>query len=252
MRSFSDEKNQNLLLSLEDITDEKKKLGREEARAQQLQEDSQLYRMAVERTDIGLWKASLSKKQAMEAIHFNFSDKGGDIFGFVSFTDIGYTQFTDIVHTDSAEKIRGALRSAINSKIGFDIEIRINKPNGDFAWVNWKCFLIEENQTGSILLEGIALDITSHKTTEKALAIASNLFENNRDGIFIADQTGRITVVNYQFTRMTGLSQEQIMSNKQFPTHPATASSVMLSSVLTMKKWRLSRKIVNSGSNRRT
>lgn len=104
MRSFSDEKNQNLLLSLEDITDEKKKLGREEARAQQLQEDSQLYRMAVERTDIGLWKASLSKKQAMEAIHFNFSDKGGDIFGFVSFTDIGYTQFTDIVHTDSAEK----------------------------------------------------------------------------------------------------------------------------------------------------
>ena len=80
------------------------------------------------------------------------------------------------IHSDSVEKIRGALRSAINSKIGFDIEIRINKPNGDFAWVNWKCFLIEENQTGAILLEGIALDITSHKTTERALAIARQSF----------------------------------------------------------------------------
>ena len=225
MRSFSDDKNQNLLLSLEDITDEKKKLGREEARAQQLQEDSQLYRMAVERSEIGLWKASLSKKQAMEEMHFHFSDKGGDIFGFVSFADIGFTQFMDTIHSDSVEKIRGALRSAINSKIGFDIEIRINKPNGDFAWVNWKCFLIEENQTGAILLEGIALDITSHKTTEKALAIASSLFENNRDGIFIADQTGRITVVNYQFTRMTGLSQEQIMGNHQWYLQPGISDS---------------------------
>lgn len=116
MRSFSDDKNQNLLLSLEDITDEKKKLGREEARAQQLQEDSQLYRMAVERSEIGLWKASLSKKQAMEEMHFHFSDKGGDIFGFVSFADIGFTQFMDTIHSDSVEKIRGALRSALTAK----------------------------------------------------------------------------------------------------------------------------------------
>lgn len=145
---------------------------------------------------------------------------------------IGFTQFMDTVHSDSLEKIRGALRSAINSKIGFDIEIRINKPNGDFAWVNWKCFLIEENHTGAILLEGIALDITSHKTTEKALAIASSLFENNRDGIFIADQTGRITVVNYQFTRMTGLSQEQIMSNKQWFLQPGISDSSCYSQLL--------------------
>lgn len=225
MRSFSDEKNQNLLLSLEDVTDEKEKRGRQEARALQLQEDSRLYRMAVERSEIGLWKASLSKKEPLESLLFHFSDKGGDIFGFVSFADIGFNQFFDIVHPDSIEKIRGALRSAINSKIGFDIEIRINKPNGDFAWVNWKCFLIEETPGNVILLEGIALDITSHKTTEKALAIASNLFENNRDGIFIADQTGRITVVNYQFTRMTGLSQEQIMGNKQWYLQPGISDS---------------------------
>ena len=225
MKSFSDDKNLNLLLSLEDITDEKEKLGREETRAQQLQKDSQLYRIAIEHSEIGLWKASLSKKESIESLRFHFSDKGGDILGFVSFADIGFAQFIDTVHPDSIEKIRGALRSAINSKIMFDIEIRINKPNGDFAWVNWKCFLIEEKAPSTILLEGCVQDITSHKTTEKALAIASSLFENNRDGIFIADQTGRITVVNYQFTRMTGLSQEKIMANKPWYLQPGVSDS---------------------------
>lgn len=231
VRSFSDEKNQFLLLSVDDISLEKEKLGRLEAKTRQLEQDGESYRLAVERSEIGMWKATLPKKEHLESLRFHFSDKGGDIFGFVSFADIGFHQFIDTIHPESTEKIRSALHSAINSKIGFDIEIRVNKPNGDFAWVNWKCFLIDDRLADNVQLEGIALDITSHKTTEKALAIASSLFENNRDGIFIADQTGRITVVNHQFTKMTGLSQEKIMGNKPWYLQPGISDSCCYSQI---------------------
>ncbi len=220
----SDEQQRHSYLVLENVGNEtiKQKVLNDTLTGQieQLQNDKQFYQLAIERSDIGLWKATVVKEAPVKTLHFHFSEKSGDIFGFVTFADISFTSFIESVHPDSVDKILIAFNSAVNSKNGFDIEIRVNKPNGDFTWVNWKCYRIEENADGKIELEGTALDITSHKTTEKALAIASNLFENNRDGIFIADQDGRITVVNHQFTRMTGLSQEKIMGNPPWYLQP--------------------------------
>ena len=224
-----EEKNRCLYLTAVDITTEAKNRKQFKHRIDQLEKERHFYQLAIERSDIGLWKATVARDTPMDTLRFHFSDKSGDLFGFVTFADIPFSGFMNTIHPESAEKIRTALNSAINGKTGFDIEIRVNKPNGDFAWINWKCCLIEEDDTGKIRLEGIAADITSYKTTEKALAIASNLFENNRDGIFIADQDRRITVVNRQFSRMTGLTQEKIMGNKPWYLQADIADSTCYS-----------------------
>lgn len=219
----------SLHLTIEDITTEENHRKRLENRIGTLEKDRYFCQLAIERSNIGLWRATIARDASMETLRFHFSDKSGDLFGFVTFADIPFPLFINTVHPESAGKIRTALNSAINGKTGFDIEIRIDKPNGDFAWINLKCYLIEENASGEIGLTGIAADITSYKTTEKALAIASNLFENNRDGIFIADQDRRITVVNPPFTRMTGLTQEKIMGNKPWYLQTGIADSTCYS-----------------------
>lgn len=214
IKGYAEEKNRCLYLTADDITAEAENRQQSRKRIGQIEKERHFYQLAIERSDIGLWRATLAGDAPLDTLRFHFSDKSGDLFGFVTFADIPFSVFMNTVHAESAVKIRTAINSAINGKTGFDIEIRVNKPNGDFAWINWKCYLIDEDASGKVVLEGIATDITSYKTTEKALAIASNLFENNRDGIFIADQDRRITVVNRQFTGMTGLTQEKIMGTR--------------------------------------
>ncbi|ADI73898.1 signal transduction histidine kinase [Methanohalobium evestigatum Z-7303] len=152
-----------------------------------------------------------------------------------SITQFGYTpddftsgcySYGDIIHPEDLEKVRSRISRHVEQGYKqFVHEYRIYTKTGDIRWVTERTF-IRNNSMGKVThYQGIIIDITERKETEKALQESEKkfrtLFNNTNDAIFICDMDGNFIEVNQSACNYLNYSRDELLQMKINDIHPS-------------------------------
>ena len=115
---------------------------------------------------MGTWELDLE--------HFSLTCSGAfkTIFGIPAAQEFTYQQLLEAIHPDDLERWRSAIDSAIQSSSEFELEYRINWPDGTQHWNLIHGGHVDLENTKKSLLVGVSLDVTERKRGEEELRLS--------------------------------------------------------------------------------
>ncbi|MFP4654610.1 MAG: PAS domain S-box protein [Methanohalobium sp.] len=171
-----------------------------------------------------LWRAN--NKWPVEFVSDSITQFGYNPDDFTS----GRYVYGDIIHPEDLESVRRKLSRYVESGYKqFIQEYRICTRTGDIRWVTERTFIIQ-NDTGEVThYQGIIVDITERKETEKALQESEKkfrlLFNNTNDAIFICDLDGCFVEVNQSACEHLGYCRDELLQMNISDIHPPDTKS---------------------------
>lgn len=169
---------------VQDITERKRA---EEA----LRETETRLRMAMEAGQMGAWEWSIGSGKVtwsptLETIHGLPAGKFGGNF----------EDFQRNTHPDDRESVLAAVRASLESRVSFQIEYRIIKPDGSIAWIEARGNVMADADGHPDRMAGLCMDATQRKIAEEALRDESQMLELlNRTGVTLASKLDLQSVV---------------------------------------------------------
>ncbi|MFH1155918.1 MAG: PAS domain S-box protein [Pseudomonadota bacterium] len=184
-----------------DITERKRA---EEA----LRESERTYKNVFNNAYVGLFRSRLSDGRIVMA-----NKRMAEIFGYKTIDDCinNYVAIEHYVYPEMRDELIIPLtRDGAIDKF----EAPIRKDDGSIVWVQFSGSLSSEDGC----FEGIAIDITEHKRTQKALLEShetfSKAFQTSPYAITITRaENGKLIEVNNTFTSMSGFSREEALAS---------------------------------------
>jgi PAS domain S-box-containing protein len=123
-----------------------------------------------------------------------------------------------LIHPDDRQRVAEAEQVAISECRPFDVQVRLRRRDGEERW----CRILSAPRPqadGSVIWDGIQIDITDQKKAEAALRESEERFRLMADAVpqivWITDAAGRVEFFNKQWSDYTGV-----------PYEPTTASEV--------------------------
>jgi PAS domain S-box-containing protein len=170
------------------------------ARAEAEEAEKRL-RIALEAGRMGTWEYSMRSgavtwSASLEAIH-----------GLSPGTFPGtFDAFATEIHPADRDRVRTAIRDAVEQRRDHEIEYRIVRSDGAVRWVEGRgqLFLGEDGQPDRLI--GVCSDITARKHAEQTLAHQAQLLQTIDDAIYEMDPDLRITSWNSAAERVYGYS----------------------------------------------
>jgi PAS domain S-box-containing protein len=170
------------------------------ARAEAEEAEKRL-RIALEAGRMGTWEYSMRSgavtwSASLEAIH-----------GLSPGTFPGtFDAFATEIHPADRDRVRTAIRDAVEQRRDHEIEYRIVRSDGAVRWVEGRgqLFLGEDGQPDRLI--GVCSDVTARKHAEQTLAHQAQLLQTIDDAIYEMDPDLRITSWNSAAERVYGYS----------------------------------------------
>lgn len=139
------------------------------------------------------------------------------------------------IYSEDREKVREAIRLAIETKSMFQLEHRVQRAGGTIGWIFSRAVPILDNNGEIVEWFGAANDVTARKQTEEALSEAKNLAEQQKrlyetitastpDLIYVFDLNYKFTYANEALLTMWGKTWENaigkgLLDNGYEPWH---------------------------------
>lgn len=134
------------------------------------------------------------------------------IFGLPDGAPINVETFFSCVHSADRERVREASRNAVASDTPYDIEHRIQRPDGQVRWVHERA-IVERDAAGGIRISGTVQDITDRRAATEALQTSEERYrrivENTSDGVWMYDAQSITTFMNGRMAEMLGYAVEE-------------------------------------------
>ena len=127
----------------------------------------------------------------------------------------GAARWKEIIHPDDLAYVKESYRKAVKERLQFlRVEYRIRHKNGGIRWVADRRQMMYD-ETGSFdYVDGLLLDITERKETDRKLAESEYRFRTIADtavnGVVTADSRGNINFFNRAAGRQFGYSSVEI------------------------------------------
>jgi PAS domain S-box-containing protein len=153
------------------------------AQLQQVNKDLELESSNREQISIALGKSEALFKSILynipgifyrrfndSSLTFEFiSSKIEDISGYPlsDFVNDNPRDYFDIIHPDDKVKVKEIVRKAVDTRMPYSIEYRINHKDGRIRWVSERGQGFSEQ--GQLNIDGVIFDITEHKNVEESL-----------------------------------------------------------------------------------
>ncbi|MCK5360414.1 MAG: EAL domain-containing protein [Gammaproteobacteria bacterium] len=118
--------------------------------------------------------------------------------------------WTEAVHEADREKIIADWARIVLKHGTFEVECRIQKPDGSVAWILCRATAIKESDRGHDLFIGATIDITDRKEIEHELQLMATTFETH-DPILITDEKSRILKTNTAFSEASGYQEAELI-----------------------------------------
>src|SRR5437773_241975 len=131
--------------------------------------------LAADAAQLGVWEIDVATNKVW------VSDKGRELFQIAPRTDVNYAAFHERVHPDDQPLRDSAIKRAIETKGGYEIEYRILLPDGTVRWISGRARCMSDGDGRSTRLLGVSMDVTERKQAEKeAMEQRDELFHLSR------------------------------------------------------------------------
>ncbi|HTR43002.1 MAG TPA: PAS domain S-box protein [Pseudomonadales bacterium] len=122
----------------------------------------------------------------------------------------------DHVHPEDLPRLKESFEAAFRNKLHFwSDEYRLRKPDGSYATVMDRGYIIFDAEGQPLRKIGAITDITTRKETERELSASQALYhsfvEHLPASVFRKDYEGRYVFVNAMFCRMKNLKADEIL-----------------------------------------
>ncbi len=175
-----------------------------------LAENEERTAFALQSAGAGTW--SLDPLQGLVTV----DEECRRIFGFAGHDQIRYEDTLEFLHPDDAERVNEAVLRALDKDSGglYDVEYRNIDPAGKISWLRSRGKAYFNEQGAAYRFAGTAVDITESKRKDAAIRNFEGryeiAFQNAALGVIILDTDSNILLVNKEFIRITGYTQQEL------------------------------------------
>ena len=120
--------------------------------------------LAAEAANAAMWVWDVASDELFMA------ERGRSLFGFSQDEHINFTSTTNRVHPEDRAARENAIRRALETRGGYEIEYRLLEPDGVLRWVNGRARFVEPNDGTGPKLFGVSMDVTARKQAEASAA----------------------------------------------------------------------------------
>ncbi|PYJ61667.1 MAG: hypothetical protein DME74_07785 [Verrucomicrobia bacterium] len=128
--------------------------------AQKLEDSEQTLSLAADSANFGVWEWDLNKDEV------SVTPSGRDLLGLPAAGEIRFEDFMSRVHADDRDRIRQAIKDAIENRKIYDSEFRVVLPDGSVRWMTARGTVQINKQGKPRRMLGISLDVTRRKEAE--------------------------------------------------------------------------------------
>lgn len=175
-------------------------------------------RLAVESAQLGFWDWDIKSGDLF------WSERIASLFGYEQGVQAtSYENFIAAIHIDDKELVLSAINNCIENGEGYNIEHRVNRPDGQVRWVQETGDIIRDSEGVAIKMLGVIQDIHLRKVTEIALRESEEkyrqLFELSEDPMWLIVKD-EFALANSAAAQILGYSNILELKN----THPSLLS----------------------------
>jgi PAS domain S-box-containing protein len=146
----------------------------------ELNESEERVALAAAAANLGGWELDIATNKMW------LSDQARKLFQFEPEAEITYSIWSDRIHPEDRVMREEAIRRAIDTQSGYEIEYRILFPNQTARWIAGRGHYVSDPQTRGGRLLGVSMDVTERKQTEQLFQLAA---EVSHLGIWDWDET---------------------------------------------------------------
>jgi PAS domain S-box-containing protein len=98
------------------------------------------------------------------------TEQGRSLFGFKPDARITFAATMDRVHPEDRATRQSAIKRALETRGGYEIEYRLLEPDGVIRWINGRARYVEHGDGTGPKLFGVSMDVTARKDAEVSAA----------------------------------------------------------------------------------
>jgi PAS domain S-box-containing protein len=177
-------------------------------------------RLALEFSKLGDW----SWDAASDVV--TCSERAAAIMGIPPGPQLTWKEMRALLHKEDREAARIEVERAVMNVADYDVEYRVNRPDGRIVWVALRGRGRYGPDGKALGMIGVIQDITERKAAEQRIrdseARYRALFEQAAVGVMHADLDGRWTMVNRRLAEILGYDSPEELIGKTYleVTHP--------------------------------
>ncbi len=137
----------------------------EERRSKEaLRESANLMGLAAEAGNLAMWVWDVSGNDVW------MTERGRSLFGFKPDERLDFSAIFDRVHPEDRTAREGAIRQAIQTRGEYDMEYRVQQPDGTVRWIHGRGRCVGPDAGAGPKLFGVSMDVTARKQAEASAA----------------------------------------------------------------------------------
>ncbi|HWL93878.1 MAG TPA: PAS domain S-box protein, partial [Phycisphaerae bacterium] len=195
-----------------DITNQK-------AAALALWQSEERLRLATQTGKVGIWDWDIDANRMVwsNSLHLTHGVSR-------EASDATIEGFTALLHPEDQECFSTAIQNALDDVKPFELEFRVQRPDGGVAWLYTHALVLREG-TRPVRILGATLDITQRKRAEVALCESEERYRTLAESmpfvVWQSDAQGGILYANRFFQEYSGWSADTFLASEWSPLiHP--------------------------------
>jgi PAS domain S-box-containing protein len=108
------------------------------------------------------------------------TEQGRSLFGFKPDARITFAATMDRVHPEDRAARESAIKRALETRGGYEIEYRLLEPDGVIRWITGRARCVDPNDGTGLKLFGVSMDVTARKQAEASAALEHKELQKKR------------------------------------------------------------------------
>lgn len=143
----------------------------------------------------------------------------------------GQLLFGNLLHPTDAAEVETRIQEMLEKGQPYEIDYRLTHKDGTVRWLFEKGRAVYDEAGNPLWVDGVILDITEKKETERQLdkkeLLLQSIIENTSDAVFFKDAAGRYVLANTATLKAIGKAEHEVIGKNDFELFPAASAKTI-------------------------